>query len=967
MSGSDEPALRINDLGPLLVERAGEIRAVGGALAAVLTLLLVRAGEPVSSDAVAQAIWGDGERRSASTVTSHLSRLRSLLGSTDTGGPVLGRTGGGFALALPAERIDSRRFERLADQVRVLLDSGQPAPAVACAEEAAALWRGRPYAPLSDEPWVAPVVARLEEMYAQVRERFLEGLLAVGDPERALIELRTEIPARSLRERLWALRMLAEYRTRRLDDALRTFHDARRLFLDELGVEPSAALTDLQARILAGDTTLAGSPAINTGGTALSKAVDGSQIDSVPAPARASLLPNRRGRLIGRAGLLDALQVLLREHRLLTLVGAAGCRKTRLAIEVARAAVAEFPDGVWWVDLTAAETADQVVHAVVSTLGIAPSATGTAADVLLAYAGDRRMLLVLDNCEQVLEPVARLVDDLLTAGEDVSVLATSREPLSTDLDEVVRTIPPLSADPTADADVPPAVELFVERLTTATGAELTDEDTVLARVICQSVDGVPLAVELAAARARAYSLTEIADQVAADPSSLSRVGRGGADHHRTVRYAIEQTYQSLTAAEASLHRVVSVVPGPFTAGLAAALDGRPVDETADLIAALVHRSMLVPLGPTGPGRPSRFAQLATVRGHAGHASVSRREELVGRRDAWVRELVAERPRLGRPVERGWLAAVDDDLAAVRSTLQHNLVERPDPDGIGVVTGLGMYWYYRGMLIEGAGWIERAVGIADRATPADRASILLAMGSARTMAQRVELARPHILAGLSAMREASAEADVPLGECLAGLLGALGLARDEALLRLCTASLGELTIRSGDLGLALLTDLGGMLGDLAGSLSRPQVADQAAALWFRAQDIGDHFTSRLTSGTVAILALGAGRLQEALLWSDRQIAAHVALGLMEGPVVLEVRANLLAQLGDAAGALRLYAAGQAHHRRVGLPWPQQPWTPDLHRRAAGQLTPADAEAATRDGASLTLLDIPPVAAHPAADR
>ena len=136
-------------------------------------------------------------------------------------------------------------------------------------------------------------------------------------------------------------------------------------------------------------------------------------------------------------------------------------------------------------------------------------------------------------------------------------------------------------------------------------------------MICRSVDGVPLAVELAAARARAYSLAEIADQVATDPSSLARIGRGGADHHRTVRYAIEQTYRSLTGAEASLHRAVSVVPGPFTVGLAAALDGRQVDETTDLIAGLVHRSMMVALGPARPGRPSRFAQLATVRGHAG--------------------------------------------------------------------------------------------------------------------------------------------------------------------------------------------------------------------------------------------------------------------------------------------------------------------------------------------------------------
>ena len=190
--------------------------------------------------------------------------------------------------------------------------------------------------------------------------------------------------------------------------------------------------------------------------------------------------------------------------------------------------------------------------------------------------------------------------------------------------------------------------------------------------------------------------------------------------------------------------------------------------------------------------------------------------------------------------------------------------------------------------------------------------------------------------------------------------------------MATASLSELASRSGDPGLALLTDLGGMLADLAGSMPRQQVAEQSVALWYRAQQLDDNFTGRLSSGTVAILALGAGRLDEALLWSDRQIAAHVALGLTEGPVVLEVRANLLAQLGDAAGALRLYAAGEAHHRRVGLPWPQQPWTADLRRSAAAQLTPADAEAASIAGAWLTLLDIPPVeptpgTEQPAADR
>ena len=962
----------IHDLGPLLIERSGEVRPVGGALAAVLTLLLVRSGQPATTDAIAEAIWGDSGRRSASTVTSHLSRLRSMLGSAGTGEPVLARTAGGLTLSVPADRIDSRRFETLADQARAMLVAGQPGPAVARATEATALWRGRPYSPLSDEPWVAPAVARLEELYAQARERFLEGLLAAGDPERALVELRTELPARPLRERLWALRMLAEYRTGRLDEALRTFHDARTLFLDELGVEPSVALADLQAGMLAADPALAGSP-VTIGstelGTGLGTAELGAgtaQIAARNAPTPAAALPNRRGRLIGRAGLLDSLQVLLREHRLVTLTGAAGCGKTRLAIEVSRAAVAQFTEGVWWVDLTATESGDQVVDAVVSTIGIAPPASGSAEDALLAYARDRKMLLVLDNCEQVLDPVAQLVDDLLAAGAGVSVLATSREPLSVD-SEIIRTIPPLAADGPAGTAVPPAVELFVERLAAATGVELTAEEVALVQVICQSVDGVPLAVELAAARARAYSLAEVVNQVNTDPSSLARIGRGGADHHRTVRYAIEQTYRSLTAGEGSLHRAVSVVPGPFTVGLAAALDGRPVDETADLVAGLVHQSMLVALGPARPGRPSRFAQLATVRGHAGHASVNRHGNLVERRNTWVRELIAERPRLGRPAERQWLAAVDDDLVAVRATLQYTLAERPDPVGVSVVSGLAMYWYYRGMVIEGTRWMERAVEIADRAGPSDQALAHLSLAAARTMAQRLELARPRILTGLAAVRQSPPDNTIRLGETIASVLAALGLARSEPLLRMTTESLSELASGSGDPALALLVDLGGVLADLASSLPRPQVAERSAALWYRAQDLEDHFTSRLTSGTVAILALGAGRLAEALLWSDRQIAAHVALGLTEGPVVLEVRANLLAQLGDAAGAVRLYAAGEAHHRRVGLPWPQQPWTTDLRLRAAAQLTPDEVEAATSEGASLTLLDLAPVTAQPVSDR
>ena len=191
-------------------------------------------------------VSANGGRLRRSRRTS--SRLRSLLGAGSTGEPVLQRTGGGLRPGSTGRP----------DRCPPLPDAGRTDPRVAGGRQTGvggrlcgtgtALWRGRPYSPLSDEPWVAPAVARLDELYAQVRERLLEGLLAVGDTERALVELRTEIPARPLRERLWALRMLAEYRTGRLDEALRTFHAARTLFLDELGVEPSGSADESAGR-----------------------------------------------------------------------------------------------------------------------------------------------------------------------------------------------------------------------------------------------------------------------------------------------------------------------------------------------------------------------------------------------------------------------------------------------------------------------------------------------------------------------------------------------------------------------------------------------------------------------------------------------------------------------------------------------------------------------------------------------
>ena len=630
--------LRFRDLGPLVVDRDGEpVPLGGGRLVGALTLLLVHADRVVSVDALGEAMWGEqAGPRSPSTLDSHIWRLRNLLEPGRARGEpatVLLREPNGYRLVAVTEDVDSTRFAVLADETLSLLTDSQHARALRRAEEALAMWRGRPFTALADEAWVRPAVVRLDELRAQVRERQVEALLALGDPERALLELLPVIADDPLREHLWALRMLAYQRCGRTDRALATYQDVRKVLLEEIGLEPGAELRALQSRILAGDPALA--------------APRPTVVRAPDRPAPEVHLPGRLSRMIGRDRDRDRVAELTAAHRLVTVVGVAGCGKTRLAIDAAQGVAAAFPDGVWAVDLTAARDGDEVVATVTSALGLALPASGSARDALRSFSRDRRMLLLLDNCEHVLDAVADVVDDLLCNGSDLSVLATSREPLDVD-GEVIWPLDPLAVpEPGADPLSAAAVELFLDRLA-AIGRPAPDDDDIERVVrICRAVDGVPLAIELAAARARAYSLDEIAAQVRADASALSRIGRGPAEHHGTVRAAVERSYATLTPDEARLHRALAVIPGPVTAPCAAALIGEPVEEARALLARLVHCSLLVPLGPAGPGRPSRFAQLAIVRGQAAHAAAGERDTAVAARDRWV---AAWSPRV-----RAWAA------------------------------------------------------------------------------------------------------------------------------------------------------------------------------------------------------------------------------------------------------------------------------------------------------------------------
>jgi DNA-binding SARP family transcriptional activator len=256
-------ALSFRDLGPLEVHRAGAPIALGGGrLAAALSLLLLGAGRQVSVDALTEAVWGErSPARSPSTLDSHVWRLRKALEPDRLPGApsaVLVREPGGYRLAAAPASIDSGRFALLAGEARAVLAAGRPDEAGRAAERALALWRGRPYPTVADEPWAVAAVARLEEQRDQVRELLVEALLAAGDPERALLEVAAAVAETPLRERLWSLRMLAQHRLGRTEEALRSYRQVRAVLRDELGLEPGCGLRTLHARMLAEDPTLAG-------------------------------------------------------------------------------------------------------------------------------------------------------------------------------------------------------------------------------------------------------------------------------------------------------------------------------------------------------------------------------------------------------------------------------------------------------------------------------------------------------------------------------------------------------------------------------------------------------------------------------------------------------------------------------------------------------------------------------------
>jgi predicted ATPase/DNA-binding SARP family transcriptional activator len=514
-----------------------------------------------------------------------VSRLRvGLRGS----GVELLTSSPGYVLRVRRDELDATVFEDTLAAARV----ADPASRAVLLDQALALWCGPAYAELADHDFARAEAARLEELRLLAREERAEAALLLARADEAVERLNELVAAHPLRERPHGQLMRALYRTGRQADALAVYRDHRARLRDELGLEPAPALRALQDAILRHDPSLGESPRSAAGARGAAATAATGNLPAAGAP-----------RLIGRDDRLAQITAAVMTRRLVTLTGPGGVGKSTLALHAAlTVGRASYPDGVWLCELAAVDDPDAVIPAVTTDLGVAQRYGLSLIDRLVEYLRPKQLLLVLDNCEHVVESVARLANAVLRGCPGVVVLATSREPLGL-AEEQVRPVPPLGvpASMVTDPDGArrsAAVTLFLERAEAAAdGFALTDGNARAVAELCRRLDGLPLAIELAATRMRSMTPAEAVERLTSRFRFLRSGKRISAERHRTLRAVVDWSYRSLGDQERRVFARLSVFAGSFDLDAAehvvASLgDPEPAD-VADAIAALVDKSMVL--------------------------------------------------------------------------------------------------------------------------------------------------------------------------------------------------------------------------------------------------------------------------------------------------------------------------------------------------------------------------------------
>lgn len=661
----------------LVADRRAELG--GSKPRAVLALLAMSPGNTVTADQLVDGVWGETAPQSVrSSLQVHLSNLRRALAAVGADGLIETRPGG-YSFAADASIVDLHRFDTKRAAAREAFGRGDLSTAARAAREARGQWRGPPFAGLGDAPWVAPRATVVEGDYIALVELHADIQVAYGHPGAAVPDLEQLVADYPYRESAWQRLAIALYRGGRQVDALDRLRAVRRVLADELGLDPSPDLAALEGAILRQDPALLG----HTGAVA--------RPTLEPAMAASRLPPERA--LVERGELIDQLVAALAENPLVTIVGPGGVGKTALAVAAASRAAHEPGVAARFVDLTAIERHASVIDEIAGAYGIQPSESvvreHAVIDVLAALAAP---ILVLDNCEHVIDGVRPVVTRLVEAIPRLRVLATSRRPLGVAGERVVA-CGPLSVDA--------GVELFVARAAAADREYVADAGELVAiRTLVAHVDGLPLAIELFAARAAALSAVDMVTRLDG-ATMLTITAQGAAPRHRSLGDVVAWSFDLLDATEQTCLRQLAVFGGGADLAAVAAVCGQARVTT---VADLVDRSLVVAeRTPAG----LRYRLLATVRAFlrelpdVGDLDAAR-QRLVEHTIGWARAVA---DRLAGPDPAGALAELEANAANVRAAYD----AASDADRIGLVAAFGTWALMEtAALPEAAGWLDSAV-------------------------------------------------------------------------------------------------------------------------------------------------------------------------------------------------------------------------------------------------------------------
>ncbi|WP_214326133.1 BTAD domain-containing putative transcriptional regulator [Nonomuraea sediminis] len=663
--------MRVEILGPTRALGAGGEAVLGGPrVRALLTLLALHAGRIVTTEQLIDGLYGEHPpEAAANALQSQVSRLRRALGRD-----LVEFHPGGYRLALAEDEVDAHRFERLAAAGRRALDSGDPRTAAGLLREALGLWRG---AALADAPHAAAAASGLEELRLSATEDRVEADLALGLHREVVAELRRLLDDHPLRERPRAQLMRALHGGGRQAEALTVYEEGRRLLDDELGVTPGPDLVQAHLAILRS------TPA------------------EPPAPGHRRGMRAQLTSFVGRDAELDQLGGLLAGTRLVTLVGPGGAGKTRLAAEAAE----RVRGDVCLAGLAPVTEPGELPHAVLAALdvrdGVIVGGRGQPplrdpVERLVGALSGRELLLVLDNCEHLVAAAADLADLLLAACPGLRVLATSREALGI-VGETIVPVSPLMLPP-PDAANPldyPAARLFADRAASVLQGFTVDAgNAALVTAVCRALDGLPLAIELAAARLRTLSLEDIATRLDDRFGLLARGSRTAQPRHQTLRAVVAWSWDLLDGDEQRMARRLTVFVNGASLEAAERVCGLP----EEVLASLVEKS-LVELAS------GRYRMLETIRAfcaerlaEAGEAEMVRQAHA----EYYLDLVTAADPHLRTREQLEWLARLDaesDDVyAALRWAVESGRVE----PALRLVGRAACFWWMRGHLITSSG-------------------------------------------------------------------------------------------------------------------------------------------------------------------------------------------------------------------------------------------------------------------------